>query len=75
MSDWLISILNWILSAIPLVDVLTTLIKYLRGLAKETNTQIDDKAVDFLEMVFQKMGWISADATTAAIPVMKKVAK
>lgn len=75
MSDWPLSVLSWILSAIPLSAILTTLITYLRNLAKDTSTQIDDRAVDFLEMVFLKMGWISTDATTAATPVSKKVAK
>jgi hypothetical protein len=72
--SWLLSALNWLLPLIPIGDVLKAIISVLRKLALQTDTQLDDEAVNFIEMVFQEMGLISSDANPAPTLATLKVA-
>ena len=69
MFSFLIPILNWVLSVLPLEDILKCFIIALRAIAKSTSSQVDDKAVDFLELVFISLGWMSNDASNVSTPV------
>ena len=68
--DFLTPILNWIMSQVSLEVILKALISLLRVLATQTSNTVDDEAVNFLEMVFQSLGWISTSASPVNPPVI-----
>ena len=60
--EWIVNILQWCLTNLPVASIFTELIKFLRNEAKKSDTEIDDLLVDFLEMVLIKYGLIKAPA-------------
>lgn len=75
MPSWLLPVLTVLLKIIPIGDILSAILVCLRRLATSTPTQLDDQAIDFIEMVFIEMGLISKSASYAAVPVTSKVTK
>lgn len=65
----------WIMNQIIISSVLKILISYLRKLASASDNEIDDAAVDFVEFVFQALGWITPAVAVAPAPVTQAVKK